>query len=199
MHERSTFRTDESLLDSSWIPHWALWSSWTCFSEAWSWLQWELLKDTHFQSSEFAGTLLLPPQGHVLAEAGTLHILQRKVLHSYTALVTHMPVSALPDLSTALNKHCLQTHFYTFKSSVASLWFYSFLSEIIIEHFHFFCKIFLSSYSLIQDVWETSSVIMAECHHLVHETLNSLTFELNKPSTLFPMSILRRNMDISLS
>lgn len=45
-----------------------------------------------------------------------------------------MPVSTLPDLSTALNKHYLQTHFYTFKSDVALLWFYSFLSEITIEH-----------------------------------------------------------------
>lgn len=48
-----------------------------------------------------------PPQGHVPAEAGTLHNMHRKVLHSYTALVQHMPVSALPDLSTALNKHYL--------------------------------------------------------------------------------------------
>lgn len=107
-----------------------------------------LLKDTH--TSKALNLLALcfsPPQGHMLAEACT-----RKLLHSYTALVQRMPMSTLPDLSTALNKHYLQAYFYTFKSGVALLWFYSFLSEIMIEYIHFFCKIFLLSYSLIQDV-----------------------------------------------
>lgn len=66
-----------------------------------------LLKETH--SSRALNLLAFsfsPPQGHMLAEACSLHNLHSKVLRSYTALVEHMPVSTLPDLSTALNIVC---------------------------------------------------------------------------------------------
>lgn len=105
-----------------------------------------LKTDTH--TSKAPNLLALcfsPPQGHMLADECTLHNLHRKVPHSHTAWLQHMAASALRDLSTDSNKHYLQTHFYTFKSSVPLLWFYSLLTEIMAEHFHFFCKVFLWS------------------------------------------------------